>query len=1051
MTADAAQKGVERRRRRWFERKRWRALVLLLILFAGAIAILWVQRRSIAADVIDREIARRGVPARYTVADIGFARQKLTNVVLGDPRDPDLVADWVIVRTRIGTGGAEVTGVDAGNVRVRARWRNGALSFGAIDRLLPPPSGKAFALPALDAGVANMRLRIELPQGVVGARLSGSGMLNDGFAGRLALASDTLSTGGCTAAGVRAAFALKIADAHADVRGPVRVADARCGDMRVADTRADLTLALGAALDRWTGRVDAVAGAVTMPGAAAGRVEARASFDGSARGTVGDGRVALLALRAPQGTAERVALDGRYRLAPAGAEFAGTAALARGRAADALVRQVTALAGGARGTPVGPLVDAATRAGAAALRDVSGDARIELVSQGAARAIRVTDLTLTAASGARASIDGDPIRFGALDIGGRIAIGGGGLPDATVSLARRGDGFAGRAVVRPYAASGARLALTPVDFAVTNGAVTRATTTATLSGPVAGGRIDGLRIPLDLRWRGTTLVANPGCTPVAWSGARISGLTLNPARLRICAAGAGLVVVGRGGPAVEGRVGETRLTGRIGGTPLDLAFASADLRLAGLSFALGDIRARLGAPERVTRINVGRLVGRAADGAVGGTFGDGGGQIANVPLILSGGDGDWSFAGGRLRLSGRLGVRDAERDRRFEPLVSEDVALTLVGNRIDATGTLIHPGKRVRVADVRIAHDLSAGVGTASLDVPRISFSESFQPNELTPLTFGVVAEVRGDILGRGRIDWSPAGVTSTGRFSTPGLDLAAAFGPVTGIRGELTFTDLLGLVSAPGQVATVATVNPGIAVENGTVRYRLTGDNRVQVEGGYWPFAGGRLTLDPTLLDFNANQLRRMTFRVDGADAATFLQQFDFDNLSATGTFDGVLPMTFDESGGRIVDGRLAARGGGSIAYVGTITEKDVGVWGNMAFQALRALNYRSLDITLNGPLSGEMVTAIRFAGVSQGEGTKSNFIIRRLARLPFVFNITIRAPFRQLLDSVRSYYDPSRLIERNLPTLIEQQRRREGPQPPPSPALRAPAIQPPESETRP
>ncbi|MBM3927423.1 MAG: hypothetical protein FJ335_03045, partial [Sphingomonadales bacterium] len=383
---------------------------------------------------------------------------------------------------------------------------------------------------------------------------------------------------------------------------------------------------------------------------------------------------------------------------------------------------------------------------------------------------------------------------------------------------------------------------------------------------------------------------------------------------------------------------------------------------------------------------------------------------------------------------------------RFEPQASEDVALTLVGNRIDATGTLIHPQKRVRVADVAIAHDLASGAGSADLRVPGIAFDKGFQPNELTPLTFGVIADVVGSVSGAGRIAWSSDGVTSTGRFGTRDMDLAAAFGPVTGLSGDIVFTDLLGLVSATDQVATVATVNPGIAVENGTIRYHLVGNNRIQVDGGFWPFAGGRLTLDPTLLDFNANQQRRMTFRVVGADAATFLQQFDFDNLNATGTFDGVLPMVFDESGGRIVDGTLAARTGGSIAYVGTITERDVGVWGNMAFQALRSLNYRSLDITLNGPLSGEMVTAIRFAGVSQGEGTRSNFIIRRLARLPFVFNITIRAPFRQLLDSVRSYYDPSRLIERNLPALIEQQRRREGPEPP-----AAPAIQPPSSEKSP
>ena len=198
-------------------------------------------------------------------------------------------------------------------------------------------------------------------------------------------------------------------------------------------------------------------------------------------------------------------------------------------------------------------------------------------------------------------------------------------------------------------------------------------------------------------------------------------------------------------------------------------------------------------------------------------------------------------------------------------------------------------------------------------------------------------------------------------------------------------------------------------------------------VNSGYWPFAGGALTLDPTLLDFSALEPKRLTFRVKGAAADKFLQQFDFQNINATGIFDGVLPMVFDADGGRIEHGTLDVRaGGGNIAYVGDLSQKNLGFWPNLAFQALRSIDYRNLDLTLNGPLSGEMVTEVRFAGISQGKGAKSNFLIRRLQKLPFVFNIRIRAPFRGLLDSAQSFSDPKRLIERNLPALLEQQNKR-------------------------
>ena len=85
-------------------------------------------------------------------------------------------------------------------------------------------------------------------------------------------------------------------------------------------------------------------------------------------------------------------------------------------------------------------------------------------------------------------------------------------------------------------------------------------------------------------------------------------------------------------------------------------------------------------------------------------------------------------------------------------------------------------------------------------------------------------------------------------------------------------------------------------------------------------------------------------------------------------------------------------------------------------------------------------MVTEVRFAGVSQGEGAKSNFLVRRLQKLPFVFNIRIKAPFRGLIDSAASFYDPKRLIDRNLPALLEEQNKRADP-----------PIQPPASEIMP
>ncbi len=212
--------------------------------------------------------------------------------------------------------------------------------------------------------------------------------------------------------------------------------------------------------------------------------------------------------------------------------------------------------------------------------------------------------------------------------------------------------------------------------------------------------------------------------------------------------------------------------------------------------------------------------------------------------------------------------------------------------------------------------------------------------------------------------------------------------------------------------------------VRDGLVRYRILPDFRIQVEGGRWPFAGGELILRPTTLDFAESMERHLTFDVVGVRAADFLTVFDFDNLSATGTFDGQLPMVFDADGGRIVGGRLVSRqGGGTIAYVGELAQEDLSTFANFAFDMLRSLKYRSLEIGMNGDIDGEIITTVQFDGLQQGDDIEKNLITRELAKLPIQFNVRIEAPFMQLLQSVRGYYDPSVLVEQNLESLIRAQ----------------------------
>lgn len=1036
-----ADEGGDRGRAAAGRRSRRRWALAVGVGLAVAVAAAWLERRPIARHFVDDSLATAGVAARYRLVDLGPGRQRLTDVVIGDPAHPDLVADWIETETSFGLGGPVLTGVRVGRLRVRGRLANGRLSLGAIDRLLPASGGKSAGLPRVALAVADARLRLETPAGVVGVALAGRGRLDDGFAGQAALVGPLLASGGCTLAGGRAVIRVRVRRGAVALTGPVAGDRLACGATRLANPRLALDALVDPAASTWRGKAQLAAGALLDPHAQAASLAGAVSFDGRPGATAGTITLAAGQVAAGGGSAARVVADGRF-VVGGQSRFDGSLAVAGASVDSGALLALRRRARGVAGTPIAPLAMRAAGAVDAAAHALAGSVEVHLAGGPGGVSGAIGRGVASSPGGATLRFDGTATLAGAID--GSVSAAGGGLPTLAATL-RRGSAAAavtGVLTVEPYRAGDAALTLAPASFAVGRDGSLRVATVATVTGPLGGGgggAVEGLRLPLALRRdaRGGVRIGE-ACTPVAARRLTTGGLRMEAVRLSLCPLGGALVRIDRGIVSGGMRLGATRLAGRLGDSPLAVAAGDATLTIATRGFALDGVAVSLGSAERQTRVAAASLRGTLTAAGAAGAFAGAGGRIGAVPLALSEAAGRWSFADGALDVTGALTVADAQvaaaacppvaaqtaanqPPPRFCPLLARDVVLRLADGRIAATATLAEPTTGTRVAGLSLAHDLGTGAGSADLAIDALSFHKGFQPDLLTPLTKGVVADVAGTIDGRGHIAWSDAGLTSRGRFATAGTDLAAAFGPVTGIAGAIDFIDLLGLVSAAGQQLTVASINPGIAVEKGVVRFHTEAGPKVAVESARWPFAGGTLTLDPTLLDFAAPAERHLTFRLDGVAADRFLQQFDFRNLAATGVFDGALPMIFDARGGRIEGGRLTVReGGGTIAYVGDLSQKDLGFWGNLAFQALKSLRYRSLGIAMDGPLDGEMVTDVRFAGVSQGEGARSNFLIRRLQRLPFVFNVRITAPFRELVQTGTSFSDPRDLLRRSVPTLL-------------------------------
>jgi hypothetical protein len=1041
------------RRRRTVPRLIGFALIGLLVLLVVAAIVLWSQRRPIASNILNRELERRGVQATFKLDRIGLRTQQVSNLVIGDPRRPDLTARLAQIQMRIKWNGqVEFYRVVARGVRLHGRVVGNKVSWGQVDRLLPPPSGKPFSLPDISVDLADTSIAVSTPFGPIGVAIEGEGKLTGGFKGRLAAASPSLDAGRCTLTGMRAALAVSVAARRPRVSGPLSAAGFACptSNIAIAQPRFDIDSRFSEGFDRFVGR-----GRMSAVALAAGvnrldRFNADLTFGGQPTQVLGTVRLSAAGARIAQLTAARTRLNGSYLLNAAKGQITLVADYgANGVDLDQeLTSPFTSALAGVAGTPLAPIAQALSGSLERATQAMSAAGKLRLVNVAGGGAVRVETANVQSTSGARILVGGggDGITFywpsNRLRVDGRVRTGGGGLPtaDLALSMPRGGGPMSGRLVMQPYAANGVRLALDPVRFAAIGDGGTRIDTVALLDGPLSGGRVTGLRIPITgTIGPGQRLAFGQGCVPLSFASLQLGSLQLGRTQLPICAVGQAVLFRQPDGDlAVRAFTRDLALNGRLGSSPF-AARAARGALVGSRGFDFTGLAARMGNPEAPILLNAGHLEGTFKGSGIKGTFARADATIGRVPVKLTEADGRWLYYRNRLTVNGAATASDIGSPQpRFYPLRSNDLSFSLAGSNVQAGGSLRHPGTGALVTNVAIRHDLGKGQGNATLDVPGLAFAPNgLQPEMITRLTEGVIALVNGTVAGQGRIAWNGSGqVTSTGEFSTGNMDLAAAFGPVTGLSGTIRFTDLLGLETAPGQTVKVATINPGILVENGVITYQLLPGQLVRIQAGRWPFMGGELILRETVLNLGRPSPKRLTFEVRGLDANMFVTSFGFREISAEGTFDGVLPMIFDDNGGRIVGGRLDSRApGGRLAYNGFINKANLGTAGNLAFNALRDLRFRSMIIRLDGDLAGEFGTTLVIDGVGlAGSNGTQRLISRFVGRIPLKFNVSIRGPFRALIGTAKSLRDPRTLIDTtldrplgNIPGIVTEVRRRE------------------------
>lgn len=1004
-------------------RRRWRNPVMLGVAAAALVGggTLWLSRERIARDVIDDYLAGRGVPAAYDIVSLTPQQQVIANLVVGDPARPDLTVRRMVIETGVGWQGPELRRVSIEGARVFATFKGGRFSLGKLDPLVFTGSKEPPVLPAIDLVLTDARGLLESDYGRAGFKLDGKGRLDDGFAGVLAATAPGIGTQDCRAGSATLFGSLTTSGGAAAFDGPLRLANLACGGASLA--RADIGTKA-----RLTADFAAADAGFRVTGGGLGIADlAAAGLGGSAEIGWSKGRLAfghdlaLTGLAAPQGRLARLVAEGDWRGAADGSsgQWEGTLRGAGLAPAKDLAASLAAIERGAAGTLAEPLLARARNGLGAALEGASfrGDAIIR--HKGDDASLVVPEASLASAQGTRVlALSRVNARLGAggvSGLAGNLLAGGEGLPSINGRIAQeRGGGWSARLAMADYAAGANRLAIPRLTLKSGSNGALSFEGLVKASGDLPGGGVSGLTVPLEGTWsQGAGLALGTRCTPLRFARLALSGLTLAGQEVTLCPEGRSAMLTYGRSLRLAARTGALKLDGTLGESPARLAASGVSLRYP-QPFAVEGLAVRIGEGGSDVRLSAAKLTGRFGE-AISGDFAGGAARLAAVPFDLDSIAGGWSFADGVLSLTGAsFTLTDRPNpdypEPRFTPLMANGAALRLEDNRITADARLAHRESGRAVANVAITHDLGTAAGSARLAVPALIFDKGFQPEDLSSLAKGVIALADGTVTGSGRIDWQGENLTSSGTFGSDGFDFAAAFGPVRGLKGEVVFTDLLNLTTAPDQKVTIAAINPGVEVLAGTVQFEVKDGTLLALEDAHFPFMGGTLTMRPLVMDFSQPEERRYVFEITGLDAATFVAEMELSNLAATGVFDGTVPIVFDKDGrGRIDGGVLVAReGGGNIAYIGELSYEDLGTMGNYAFSALRSLDYRQMRVGLGGQLDGEIITRFEFDGVRQGAGASRNFVIRRLARLPILFKVNVRSEnFHQLATMVRSLWD--------------------------------------------
>ena len=483
----------------------------------------------------------------------------------------------------------------------------------------------------------------------------------------------------------------------------------------------------------------------------------------------------------------------------------------------------------------------------------------------------------------------------------------------------------------------------------------RLSTDTLISGVLAGVEVNGGRVAGDARLNmdasGVRLMAD-GCMELAAASLRIGDIAVRPGPATLCAGSGGV-------PIIEA----VRADGAVTTFRMGAALQSVEATIDGISTVALDIRL-----PRIEGAGTYDLL--AGEWTGGGTFVGGVANFAESGFVVSGVDGSLQADGkatgvGVAFTLDTVDIADMRQPTRVAPMVLRGQG-GLADDAATFDGTLtLGGGPMVKMV---ANHELTTGIGKIEAMLAHWNLAAAPGLTRLFPPLAGHFVDIIGDVDIAANAAWGPDQLTTSATIALAGVGFGSEPAEVAGIEGAFTLSDLVNLKTDGVQTLKIGFLDPGLPLLNGTVRFSLPGDQTVQLDEAYWPLTGGVLRIRDFSVPFDGAPTK-VVAEVEGLDLAELAKHIDIDGLSAEGRLTGRIPVRFTPEGLVIDDARLRATEGGAIRYQSSIAVETLEASGQGAeilAQALEDFRFRVLEISMNGPLTGQIVAGAEIKGAN-------------------------------------------------------------------------------------